>query len=157
MWVLVSRPLSAECLFLRKCHTELPCWCCCWKQQVWMEIRRVQVWLRLLTGMDYFLQLSPLHIMCILEECEEIMIVLVSQFGRGSAKKTKKAEPKKKTKDADMPKRPPSAYFIFMYDCQIQPPVLHHCFIALKYLLWITFSISGIVTRGRGLWILYKL
>jgi len=33
---------------------------------------------------------------------------------RGSAKKTKKAEPKKKTKDADMPKRPPSAYFIFM-------------------------------------------
>ena len=117
----------------------------------------MQVWLRLLTGMDYFLQLSPLHIMCILEECEEIMIVLVSQFGRGSAKKTKKAEPKKKTKDADMPKRPPSAYFIFMYDCQIQPPVLHHCFIALKYLLWITFSISGEVTRGRGLWILYKL
>jgi hypothetical protein len=34
---------------------------------------------------------------------------------RGSAKKTKKPEaPKKKTKDADMPKRPPSAYFIFM-------------------------------------------
>ena len=71
-----------------------------------------------------------------LEECEEIMIVLVSQFGRGSAKKTKKPEaPKKKTKDADMPKRPPSAYFIFMYDCQIQPPVLHHRSIALDYLL----------------------
>lgn len=89
--------------------------------------------------------------MCGLGQCEEVMIVLVLQIDRGSAKKTKKTESKKKTKDADMPKRPPSAYFIFMYDCQIQPPVLHDRFIALKYLLWITFSIGSIAIRGRRL------